>query len=80
MSRVEGGSRLSGISWLCVVLLATATSIFAQSSSPKVARIEIKHIGPATVSDELIRANIRIKVGDPYLPAAVDDDVVIRHE
>ena len=46
-----------------------------QFAGPKVARIEIKHIGPPAVSDELIRANIRVKAGDPYLRAAVDDDV-----
>lgn len=47
----------------------------AQLSSPKVQRIEIKHIGPATVSDELIRSNIRVKPGDPYVRFSVDDDV-----
>lgn len=47
----------------------------AQVSSLKVSRIEIKHIGPATVSDELIRSNIRVKVGDPFVRFSVDDDV-----
>lgn len=42
---------------------------------PKVTRIDIKHIGPASVSDELIRANIRSKVGEPYHIITVDDDV-----
>jgi len=42
---------------------------------PKIVKIEIKHVGPATVSDALIRANIRVKVGDVYQAAAVDDDV-----
>jgi outer membrane protein insertion porin family len=47
----------------------------AQFSGPKINKIEIRHRGPVTVSDDLIRANIRVKVGDPYLVAAVDDDV-----
>src|SRR6266436_3637851 len=47
----------------------------AQFAEGKVAKIEIKHVGPQSVSDELIRANIRVKVGDPYLRTAVDDDV-----
>jgi outer membrane protein insertion porin family len=47
----------------------------AQFTEGKVAKIEIKHVGPQSVSDELIRSNIRVKVGDPYLRAAVDDDV-----
>ena len=75
MSRVEGGLRLSCFSWWCVVFLATASTLFAQSGASKVARIEIKHIGPATVSDELIRANIRVKQGDPFVRLSADDDV-----
>jgi outer membrane protein insertion porin family len=57
------------------LLLACAALVWAQGSSLKVARIEIKHVGPATVSDDLIRANLRIKVGDLYLRPSVDDDV-----
>jgi outer membrane protein insertion porin family len=56
-----------------IVFLASAA--YAQFSGPKVAKIEIRHRGPVTVSDDLIRANIRVKVGDPYLVPAVDDDV-----
>jgi outer membrane protein insertion porin family len=47
----------------------------AQRVPLKLVRIVIKHIGPPATSDELIRSNLRVKVGDPYLPAAVDDDV-----
>ncbi len=75
MSRVEGGLRLSWFSWLCVVFLTATPVLFAQSGPDKVARIEIKHIGPATVSDELIRANIRVKPGDPFVRPSADDDV-----
>jgi len=62
---------------LCGLLLALAClpAGRAQTSSLKVTQIEIKHVGPAATSDELIRGNIRVKVGDPYLRAAVDDDV-----
>ncbi len=59
--------------WL---LLACVPGGWAQLVSPlKIARIEVKHIGPPAASDELIRSNIRVKVGDIYLRAAVDDDV-----
>lgn len=37
--------------------------------------IEIRHIGPPAASDELIRANIRVKVGETYSRTGVDDDV-----
>ena len=34
--------------------------------SAKDHKIEIRHVGPPAVSDDLIRANIRVKVGDTY--------------
>jgi outer membrane protein insertion porin family len=61
---------------LCGLLLVLAClPATAQISSLKISKIEIKHIGPQSVSDDLIRANIRIKPGDPYLRAAVDEDI-----
>ena len=56
-----------------LLLLAWAAPAPAQFSSAKVARIEIKHVGPRAVSDDLVRANIRVKPGDSYLRAAIDD-------
>lgn len=44
-------------------------------SAPIVRQIEIKHVGPAAVSDELVRANIRVKIGDQLAKPSVDDDV-----
>ncbi|SPE60418.1 Outer membrane protein assembly complex, YaeT protein [Verrucomicrobia bacterium] len=67
--------RLCGLFMLCA-LLPAARGQFAPYSSAKIAKIEIRHIGPPAVSDEFVRANIRVKVGDPYLPSAVNDDVV----
>jgi outer membrane protein insertion porin family len=58
---------------LCVLL--AGLPVWGQLTGPTVSKIEIKHVGPAAVSDDLIRANIRVKPGDVYLPAAVDDDV-----
>src|SRR6478735_6137445 len=66
---------------LCGLLLLAAflPSAWAQVSGPpplgKIQRIDIRHVGPAKVSDEYIRAHIRIKPGDDYLPAALDDDI-----
>jgi outer membrane protein insertion porin family len=59
---------------LALFLLTLAPSAWAQLET-KVAKINVEHRGPPAVSDELIRANIRVKVGDPYRPAAVDEDV-----
>ncbi|MBI3849474.1 MAG: outer membrane protein assembly factor BamA [Verrucomicrobia bacterium] len=41
----------------------------------RIKKIEIKHIGPPAVSEQLIKSNIRVKEGDPYLRTSVDDDV-----
>ena len=58
-----------------IFLLVSLSGAFAQGSPTKITQIEIKHVGPATVSDDLIRANIRVKSGEPYLRTSVDDDV-----
>jgi outer membrane protein insertion porin family len=58
-----------------LLLLLWLPVAWGQSSGTKVAKIEIKHVGPASVSDEFIRSQIRVKPGDTYLPPAVDDDV-----
>ncbi len=63
--------RLSAIcAWFACLPL-----VWGQLAETKISRIEIKHVGPATVSDELIRGHLRSKVGEPYRPITVDDDV-----
>jgi len=69
---MKSSLRILGL--LVVVLLTLARTSPAQTVGT-VARIDIKHVGPTAVSDELIRANIRVKVGDPYVRTSVDDDV-----
>ena len=64
-------SRLCGLFLLCALLPAAR----GQLSSARISKIEIKHVGPPAVSDEMVRSNIRVKVGDPFRPAAVDEDV-----
>lgn len=64
--------------WSCLLALLIFAAAFtgrAQVSAPKVSEVKIQHVGPLSVSDSLIRANIRIKPGDAYLPPAVDEDV-----
>lgn len=62
---------------LCTLflLLAWLPDGQAQYVGAKVTQINIHHIGPPAASDDLIRSNLRVKIGDNYLPAAVDDDV-----
>ena len=55
-----------------------ATSVWAQEpveNLPKIARIEIKFAGPASVSESLIRGNIRSRVGEPFRLVTLDDDI-----
>jgi outer membrane protein insertion porin family len=60
-----------GLLWF----LACLPIALGQVSPPKISKIEIQHVGPPAASDDLIRANIRVKVGDPYQRLAADDDV-----
>ena len=64
--------RLCGLFLLLAVLLPHSEG---QVLSGPIVRIDIKHLGPVSVSDDLIRANIRVKVGDPYRRLAIDDDI-----
>ncbi|MBI3876552.1 MAG: outer membrane protein assembly factor BamA [Verrucomicrobia bacterium] len=59
---------------LLALLLAVALPAAAQTFG-RIQKIEIKHIGPPAASDELVRANIRVKEGDTFSRNSVDDDV-----
>ena len=57
------------------LLLAGASGAWAQMTGPKISRVDIKFLGPASVSEQFIRANIRLKADDTYLPNSTQDDV-----
>lgn len=69
--------------WLPLLLLGVlmaACQLRAAQPSVKVARVEIQHLGPQNVGEELIRSNIRVKAGETYLTGnalqtAMDEDV-----
>lgn len=64
------------IRWAAVLIAATRLGLLAQDPAPlSVEKIVIRHVGPASVSDDLVRANIRVKAGDPFTRLSVDDDV-----
>src|SRR5260221_3473011 len=63
--------RLFGF-WL---LLACTSAAWAQTSGLKISRIDIKYVGPASVSEQFLRSNIRAKAGDSYRPDSTQDDV-----
>lgn len=63
--------------WAALLLALTAMHAAAQQSAPeiKISTIEISYVGPASVSEAVIRSNIRLKEGDLFRPASVDDDI-----
>jgi outer membrane protein insertion porin family len=63
--------RLFGI-WL---LLGCGQAAWSQVLNPKVDRVDVKYVGPASVSEQFIRANVRVKAGDIYHPNLTQDDV-----
>jgi outer membrane protein insertion porin family len=72
-SRVPGGR-------LTALLLALAMTVGGvlpgrAQSTRVVERIDIRFVGPPSASEQLIRANIRLKPGDPYVRSTADDDV-----
>src|SRR6266576_205841 len=62
--------------WLLIALLALSgwLSLSAQTGLV-IEKIEINHVGPPAVSDDLVRANLHGKAGDRYTPLATDDDI-----
>ena len=57
------------------LVLGCATAAWAQSAGPKIDRVDIKFVGPESVSEEFIRSNIKLKAGATYLPGLTQDDV-----
>ena len=57
------------------LLLGCATAAWAQDAGPKIDRVDIKFIGPASVSEQFVRSNIRLKAGDVYRVNLTQDDV-----
>jgi len=57
------------------VVLGCATAAFGQIAGPKIDRVDIKFVGPASVSEDFIRSNIRLKAGAMYAPGLTQDDV-----
>lgn len=60
---------------LCLTAALVPVSLRGAQAEPVIAAIEVQHVGPRAVADDLVRANIRVKVGDPYSKLNIDDDV-----
>ena len=58
--------------WL---LLGGAQVVWSQTAGPKIERVDVKFVGPATVSEQFVRVNIRVSAGDTYKISSTQDDV-----
>lgn len=58
-----------------LALLGTAAGAFAQPLPVKVTAVTITNIGPLTVSSQMVMDNIKMKTGDAYNRAGIDNDV-----
>ena len=63
--------------WL---LLDCAQVAWSQTAGPKIDRVEVKFVGPATVSEQFVRVNIRVSAGDTYKLSSTQDDVHAPYE
>jgi len=57
------------------MLLGCATAVWAQSSGAKIDRVDIKFVGPSSVSEQFIRSNLKTKSGVTYTPTLTQDDI-----
>ena len=55
--------------------LGCAVTSFGQTAGPKIDRVDVKFVGPASVSEQFIRSNIKTKPGTPYQMGLTQDDV-----
>src|SRR5438105_5988477 len=61
--------------FLCCLHMASIRTGAQVGTAPTIQKIEIRHVGPPAASDDLIKANIRVKIGETYNRTGVDDDV-----
>src|SRR5262245_47720333 len=65
--------------FFALVLIALgAVTAPARAQAParlKITSINIRHVGPRTISDELVFANIRVQPGDPFSELNIKRDI-----
>lgn len=57
------------------VMLGCATAAWSQTTGLKIDRVDIKYVGPASVSEQFIRSNIHLRAGDTYGANNTEDDI-----
>ncbi|MEO5718904.1 MAG: outer membrane protein assembly factor BamA [Chthoniobacterales bacterium] len=68
--------RLAAVFFSLVWAIALPPSVDAQGvEGAPINSIEVRYVGPETISKDRIRANMRTKVGAPYSETTVEDDI-----
>jgi outer membrane protein insertion porin family len=57
------------------LLLGCLSAVWAQPAGPTVERVDVQFVGPAAVSEQFVRSNIRLKAGSIYFPSSTQDDI-----
>jgi outer membrane protein insertion porin family len=55
--------------------LGCAPVVWSQTTGLKVDRVDIKYVGPESVSEQFVRSNLRLKAGDFYTGSATESDI-----
>jgi outer membrane protein insertion porin family len=63
--------RLFGI----CLLLGCAPVVWSQTAGLKVDRVDIRYVGPESVSEQFVRSNLRLKAGDFYTASSTESDI-----
>src|SRR5438477_10240957 len=73
--------RGSARGWTVAMFFVTCAALFAparahaQQEAPTIRSIEVQYSGPATVSKEVILAQMRTAIGQPYSDSTVEDNI-----
>ena len=57
------------------LILGCATAVWGQTAGLKIDRVDVKFVGPSTVSEEYIRSNLKTRAGMSYTPTLTQDDI-----
>ncbi|MGH7979157.1 MAG: BamA/OMP85 family outer membrane protein [Limisphaerales bacterium] len=60
---------------ICLLLACALGARSQEPLGPRIDKVNIQYIGPATVSEQFVRSHIELKAGDTYLPAATENDI-----
>jgi outer membrane protein insertion porin family len=61
--------------WICLLLCGLPVWGQVSARIETVESVEVRHVGPPAVSDDLVRAHIRVREGDSYSLTATSTDV-----